>query len=246
MIKAVSYSRLDVFEACKYRARLQFVDRIPEGEKGPAADRGTRIHQDLEYAVRNGATTIPTELIPFTEEIKKAAEMYERGLAAPEEMWCFNKAWQRVGQTDWDNIWLRIKTDLTFFTELSAPLFDEDGKFNFDAPKKIVVVDFKSGKRFNNEVKHQDQCTLYAIGAFMSYPKLEEVRTELWYGDINDLHGVDYKRSTSMEVYFKPWNERLLKVTSTADFPPQPSTEACKWCPYSPWKSGHCSVGVRY
>jgi hypothetical protein len=245
MIKAVSYSRLDVFETCKFRARLQFIDRVPEGDKSPAADRGTRIHQDLEHAVRNNAENIHQDLVHFVPEIQKAAEMYEEGLVAPEEMWCFNSGWQRVAANDWDNIWLRIKTDLTFFTELHTPLFDADETFDFEAPKEIVVVDFKSGKRFGNEVKHQDQCSLYALGAFMSYPKLEKVRTELWYGDINDLHAVEYTRRTAMETYFKPFNERLLKVTATTDFPPQPSRDACKWCPYSPWKGGQCSVGIR-
>ena len=50
-IKAWSYSRLADFEQCKLRAKLKYIDRIPEparplppGKTEHANDRGTRIH----------------------------------------------------------------------------------------------------------------------------------------------------------------------------------------------------------
>jgi hypothetical protein len=35
MIKAGSFSRLDTFETCALRAKLAFVDKIPEPDRGP-------------------------------------------------------------------------------------------------------------------------------------------------------------------------------------------------------------------
>jgi hypothetical protein len=38
-----SFSRLMVYEECHYRARLQWIDKIPDETPRPAADRGTDI-----------------------------------------------------------------------------------------------------------------------------------------------------------------------------------------------------------
>ena len=58
-IKAWSYSRLVDFEQCKLRAKLKYIDRIPEparplppGKTEHANDRGTRIHDAGERFVQ--------------------------------------------------------------------------------------------------------------------------------------------------------------------------------------------------
>ena len=60
-LKTWSYSRLGVFEQCKFRAKLQYVDKIPEparplpeGKTEHANDRGTRVHEEAEIFVRGG------------------------------------------------------------------------------------------------------------------------------------------------------------------------------------------------
>ena len=65
-IKAWSYSRLVDFEQCKLRAKLKYIDRIPEparplppGKTEHANDRGTRIHDAAERFVRGGVELIP-------------------------------------------------------------------------------------------------------------------------------------------------------------------------------------------
>lgn len=70
-------------------------------------------------------------------------------------------AW--VGSTTW----VRIKLD--------ALVFEEDNSAR--------VIDYKTGKKWGNEITHGQQCLLYAIGTFYRYPEIEAVQTELWYLD---------------------------------------------------------------
>lgn len=244
-IKAGSYSRLDVYEACPYRARLAFIDKIPEpvrSDTHPAA-RGSRIHEDAELFVR-GLKALPQELQSFSGELNHLKELYKQSRVATEETWAFDFAWRPTRWDDWDNTWVRIKTDITVFREIDGNLLDEDLSFDFSAPRQAVVIDLKTGKRYGNEFKHAEQCTLYAIGAFKRYPKLEHVVTELWYSDADDLYTVSFDRDQAMQ-HFPRFNDRLLKMTTATDFPPTPSRNSCRWCPYASWGTGNCQVGFR-
>ena len=58
-----------------------------------------------------------------------------------------------------------------------------------------IVIDYKSGKRFGNEVKHAEQTQLYALNAVLRYPELEEVTTELWYLDVKELTAATFTRA---------------------------------------------------
>ena len=81
MIKAWSFSRLSIFEQCKLRTKLAYIDRIPEpprplppGKTEHANDRGTRIHDAAERFVRGGA-----ELL---EDLQRVAKV-DASLASP-------------------------------------------------------------------------------------------------------------------------------------------------------------------
>ena len=80
-IDAWSYSRLSTFEQCKLRAKLAYIDRIPEperplppGKTEHANDRGTRVHNAAEMFVQGGIELIP-ELRSFREEFLRLREL---------------------------------------------------------------------------------------------------------------------------------------------------------------------------
>ena len=86
-----SYSRLNVFEQCKLRAKLAYIDRIPElerplppGKTEHANDRGTRIHKAAELFVQGGIELIP-ELRVFREEFLRLRELYKQGKVSLEQ-----------------------------------------------------------------------------------------------------------------------------------------------------------------
>lgn len=227
MITAVSYSRLGVYEECPQRALWAFAYKYPEPPKAPpppgkehANERGSRVHETAEHYVR-GSSQPCIEMDKFMEEFKALREAYRHShansldLVELEEMWCFDRDWCPTAWNDWERIWLRIKTDATLFLD----------------DRTAVVIDYKTGKRYQNEVKHNQQLDLYAVGAFMRYTDLQEVTVELWYLDIDDLISKTYTREEGIRQ-LNYWTERLAAVTSAEEFPPKPSTHSCRFCPY--------------
>ena len=231
-IKAWSYSRLVDFEQCKLRAKLKYIDRIPEparplppGKTEHANDRGTRIHDAGERFVRGGVELIP-ELKVFEAEFHDLRNKYSHGMVSLEGEWAVNKDWEPVAWGDRD-AWARIKLDA--FVRLS--------------PTHAVVIDYKTGKKFGNEIKHAEQTQLYQLAAFLRYPELETIDVELWYTDQDDLTHMKYTRSQGMR-FFQNFNQRGIAMTSAEEFPPSPNVFACKWCPYGPRGTGDCDKGV--
>jgi len=76
------------------------------------------------------------------------------------------------------------------------------------------VIDYKTGKKWGNEISHSQQALLYAIGTFLRYPDLEFV------------------------------NSRAVKMTTETEFNPTPSKSSCRWCSYRQGDDPQCQWGV--
>jgi hypothetical protein len=233
MITSVSYSRLAIFESCEFRAKLAFIDRIPEperplpeGKTEHANDRGTRIHTLAEKFVESGKD-FPAELKHFEPEFRSAHRLFKKGTVTLEGEWGFTVDWKPA---DWKKAVIRVKTDLHFHL----------------TSKRSLITDTKTGKRFGNEFKHTEQTQLYAVSTFHRYPKIEECLTELWYTDVNEIWRGSYSREHGMRLAMK-FNKRFDRMLSATKFRAMPSIQTCKYCPYKPKAkggTGHCSVGV--
>lgn len=231
-IKQWSFSKLQVFEQCKFRAKLQYIDKIPEperplppGKTEHANDRGTRVHEAAEIFVKDNINLIP-ELHKFNEEFEQLKVLYKQGLVSLEGEWAHDKDWNPVAWNSAD-AWLRLKLDA-----FVRPTSDYG-----------IVIDYKTGRMFGNEIKHAEQGQLYMASVFVRYPELEVVDVEFWYLDQDDLSQTRYTRKQS-EHFLRKFTQRGDLITSTTDFPPNPNLFSCKWCPYGPKGTGHCSSGV--
>lgn len=232
-IKAWSHSRLVITEQCPFRAKLAFIDKIkepvrelPPGKTEHANDRGSRVHLGAEYYVQ-GTGNFLEEMRHFAPEFQELRSLYSEGKVSLEGEWGYNKDWEPVPWMDHDT-WLRVKLDaLVFLNEEEA-----------------VVIDYKTGKKFGNEIKHAEQCQIYQLATFFRYPQLQQIHTELWYLDVNELTRVSYTREQGMR-FFNSINERALAVTERTDFPAKPNQFACKWCPYGPKGTGDCDKGIQ-
>lgn len=124
-IKSTSFSRLQVFETCKLRAKLQFVDRVPDPNPKTAADRGTAIHQMGEDFVRGKLTELPRELDKFSDEFYKLRELFLTGNVSLEDEWGYDTDWN---ETPYRTAWLRMKLDaLVFMTPYECAVIDYKG-----------------------------------------------------------------------------------------------------------------------
>lgn len=231
-IASASYSRLAVFEQCRLRAQLQYGQKIPEperelpaGKTEHANDRGTRIHTGAELFVQGKGPFIP-EMEKFRPEFDSLKHLYSRDKVSLEGDWGFDRDWAPV---EWKKAYLRIKLDA--MVHLSK--------------YEAVVIDYKSGRKFGNEVKHAEQTQAYQLAAFLKYPDLEEVTTELWYLDVNELTSVTFTRSQGLR-FRRKFDERFEKMTTATEFPANANIFSCRFCYFSnrPGGTGHCSKGV--
>lgn len=230
-----SFSALAEFEQCPFKSKLKRIDKIPEmerplppGKSEHANDRGSRIHDAAELFVR-GTGPFIGELRKFENELHVMRDLFAQGKVSLEGEWATDHDWNPC---DWGapEAWQRLKLDS--FVHLS----DEEG----------VVIDYKTGKRFGNEIKHTEQTQLYAINSFLRYPKLQVIHTELWYLDLDELHSMTYMRHQALR-FRERWNSRATKMTTATSFPAKANIYSCRWCTYKPEDkggSGHCSRGV--
>lgn len=223
-LKAWSFSLAMVFEECKYRVKLERLDRIPDKQPRPAADRGSEIHDEAQRFVEDRGE-FTNNLRHFYEDFVALHKHYLAGRVSCEEEWGFTKDWQPCTWKDAD-IWLRLKCDAV--VHLSKA--------------KLVVIDHKTGKRFGNEVKHARQLQLYALCSLIRYPEIEEVVCELWYLDQNELAWFTMKRR-QLSKFLKIYDKIGVEMTNETKFPPSPNIFSCKYCPYSPSKQGDCEFG---
>lgn len=245
-INAWSYSRLQVGEACGYRARLAYIDKVPEPTRAvlPAAqeypdERGARIHTAAERFVLSDTSTLAPELAKhFAPEFHKLRALHTMGVVTCEQSWEYDDAWRPLAPlgafpsgswspefaTRFFKIWVRIKLDASVFL----------------SPTEAVFIDYKTGRRFGNEVKHGEQMQLYQLGAFLKYPTLQRATTELWYLDQNERAAQTFTRAQGLR-FLRGFNARGIAFTSMSDFTPQPNQHNCRWCPY---KTGALRQGV--
>ena len=203
-IKSWSFSSLGEFEKCKYLSFLKRVQKIPEPERPlppgkleHANDRGSRIHDSAEHFVRGTAKLIH-ELKPFEQEFLSLQRAFKEGRVQLEGEWGMSTDWEPA---EWKAAWLRLKLDALVFL----------------SPTEAVAIDYKTGRKFGNEVKHAEQLQLYQLVTFLRYPQLELLHTELWYLDQDELTTMTYMRHQGLRFKHK-WNSR--GSTMTAPFMP--------------------------
>lgn len=234
-IPSWSFSKLQDFEKCKFLAKLKHLDRIPEperelkpGQVEHANDRGTRIHTSCETYINGTSDSLdPAADRYFGPQLDLLRVMHEDGLVSLEGEWGMNRDWE---PTDWKTAWLRLKLD-------AMVMHDE---------RTATVIDFKTGRKFGNEVKHGEQLALYQLVTFLRYPKLETVYAELWYLDqgTDNVTSLVFKRPVGLK-YRSNFDRRGHKLTTCTDWPANPNIHSCKWCQYGPWNGGQCQVGVK-
>lgn len=229
-----SFSRLLDFEQCKFRFKLKYLDKVPEpkralkeGEVELPNERGDRVHKAGEAWVRSTTPAeLPTEFSAFAPEMAKVKEYFVEGKVRMEENWGYDFGW---GATDFfgPDIWLRVKVDL----------------FVHHSDTTALVADYKTGRKSGNEVKHGEQGALYALCAFMRYPELEDIHTEFWYLDKDDITHQRYTREGSLKKLAN-WNKRAIAISEEKTWRPNPNQHTCRFCLYGPKGSGVCKVGV--
>ena len=214
-----SMSRLFDFESCPHAVYLTKVCKAPN-PSGPAAERGTQIHNHIEGYIQGEHADVIKEMTGFLKLYNHLRDGFAEGRVEVEGDWAFDRQWVPTAWTA-PNAWGRFKLDaLEHQSETSAK-----------------VVDHKTGKKFGNELKHNQQGMGYAIAAFARYPRLEYVEVQFAYLDKNDELRGGYTRAQA-ELLRPGLTHRADLMTTATSFEPQPSFHACRWCPHAKVQEG--------
>lgn len=250
---------------------------LPPGKLEHANDRGTRIHTSCELFINGTEPDLcPEADLYFGTRIMLLRELYKDGLVSLEGEWGMDREW---GTTGWNGGWYDTdkppKNVKVTRVAATGPLPERgtpnqiiyDGKDYFEwlpswlrlkldcmvmhSATQATVIDFKSGRKFGNEIKHAQQLQLYQLCTFMRFPELQEVTAELWYTDQNEVTSSKYTRMQGMQ-FMKTFDKRGHEVTSCTSFPANPNKHSCRFCPYgeqtpeqpSYQGTGHCNQRV--
>ena len=96
LVPAWSYSALKTFESCAYKTYISKVKRVQE-DYGPAAARGTRIHDEAEQYVRHQTADLPDALKKFQQQFKELRELFAEAKVETEGEWGFTLNWEPTG-----------------------------------------------------------------------------------------------------------------------------------------------------
>ena len=225
LVPTWSYSTLKLYEECPYKVYISKVKKIAT-DPGPAATRGTEIHQQAEDYVNGTLGEMPDTLHKFKDEFETLHRLYADAKVELEGEWGFSLDWEAVGWLE-PRTWARIKLDA---------LVNED-------EESARVIDYKTGKKFGNEIGHGQQALLYAIATFMRYPHLNYIQTEMWYLDKGETTIKGYTRDQAM-VFMPGIHQRAIAMTTAERFDPTPSKTACRWCQYGKGEYPECTWGV--
>lgn len=107
------------------------------------------------------------------------------------------------------------------------------------------LVTHNTGRKFGNEMKHNQQGMGYSIAAFKRYPQLEYIDVKFAYLDKNDELKGSYTRQQA-ELLTPGLTERADRMTTCTNFEPKPSFFACRWCPHAKVQEGRDEPACKY
>lgn len=272
--KLVDFEKCKKMFWLKHDQRIPEPERpLPPGKTEHANDRGTRIHDNCEQYVRGLTDELcPEAEKHFGFQLDLLRVLYADGLVSLEGEWGMSRDWTpHPWKGQWEEVTEEGIKEMGLEPNIKATKMPDKGhegdilkigkKFYIWVPPWLrlkldvlvfhddftaTVIDYKSGKKFGNEVKHGEQLQLYQLVTFLRYPKLETVYAELWYIDIGEVTSVRYTRQQGLK-FQSNFTRRGHKQTTCTDFPANPNKFSCKWCAYGPWEggTGHCQVGVK-
>lgn len=219
-----SNSRLDTFELCPFKYQQNYLKGIKQ-VSGPAAERGTEIHGELEKYLKKPKVKIPVEYL-HKKFVKLVAQL-KKNRAATEQKWAFDRQWV---PTKWrgPKTWLRAVTDT--YTMLS---------------RVMRIIDFKTGKVYD---KHRTQGELYAACGMEYAKKILKVEpklivVEFWYLDKGIISEPAHYQQKDVDAIRKSFERRVAMMEMARKFPAMPNW-SCRWCQFSRrYNGGKCKEG---
>ena len=224
-----SNSRLNLYEQCPLKAKLQDLDKAPSGPKSIHMERGIKFHTIAEEYVKGVGRTMPPELKRHADLFKELRKQFKKDPASMvvEDTWAFKKDWSGTHTKDWAECWLRVKVDCA----------QRVGNV-------VYIYDFKTGRFRPDDIEdYESQLELYALAGLLALSGIGKdlvIDPKLIYLDGGEIHPAR-ERFTTKDIprLKKAWEKRVKPMLTDKKFAPRPN----KYC-YSCWfrkdNSGPC------
>jgi hypothetical protein len=216
-----SFSRWKDWMECPLKARYKYLDKVPEGVKGPALLRGEDIHKDAQQFTQGTVRKLPPSLKLFKKEFTELKKVK----AIAEGKWAMKVDWSPVDFFDWEKAWCRVVLDAHFY---------------IPRRRHAVVIDHKTGKIYPD---NRAQVELYVIAGFAHYEMAETIEARLWYLDQGEIlpkgdEGM-FTRKKDLPKLQKKWKQNVIPMLTDKRFLPRPG-DYCARCPFSRRRNGPC------
>lgn len=222
--KSWSFTRYADYTRCPAFANYKHLQKLDQGPKHPAMQRGADIADATEKWFKRERRTMPKELKPLEATYKA---LRKDPTVQAEAAWGFTRDWEPCGVTDWNRCWLRCKVDI---------LTESDGS------KILNLYDSKTGKYSDYKVAdYQLQLSLYATAGTVMFPLAERITTQLLFSDLGVEYPTPARVFTKAEAQkeLKTWEKRVKPMFRDTKFLPRPNY-GCRWCPFSKANGGPC------
>jgi ATP-dependent exoDNAse (exonuclease V) beta subunit len=230
-----SYSRIESFN-CPQKFKLSYIDKIKIPSTHDALEKGTRIHQILEFYDDYKKTNILPEFeydLIKTDERKKEIEDIALNFMISELGLKYFEEQESIG----DEIEFGLDKKLNP-VPYNSPLAVMRGKIDkiIKSNNHYTIIDWKSGKFPDERWHSNDQAMMYALWFFRKYKEVDEITATYVYVEHNKEHVYKFKREY-IQNYATSYSKKITKIETCEDFYKN-ETKLCDYCDFR--KSGYC------
>lgn len=229
-----TFTKLTTYEACPFKARLKFIDKVRVPEKSVFV-RGNAVHEIMELYLTNQLVrkdmyaALAEHNIVLSKNIYKMLHTLKRQYVEDSDRVLCEKAvgldrnWQELPDWFHPDTWARIKMDVIHHNKRAT----------------LEIIDFKTGKMYP---EHEDQAIIYGVAGWRMYQEIpyRTVRIKHVYLDHGHIEATNF-RIIDLEYIEGKILKRIEKMEKEKNFDATPSKSKCQWCEFSTKRGGCCS-----
>ncbi len=246
-----SHSKLGTFQQCRYKYKLQYVDKIKVELESIEAFMGKRVHETLEKLYKDlkfQKLNSKKELLKLYETIWEE-NWHDKVVIVKGEYTADNyKAMGKKFVSDYYDHYKPFNqlTTLGLETQDKLELADDVqyhvriDRFSCDKDGNYYICDYKT----NNSLKEQEeldedrQLAMYSLWVRKTYPDAKSVKL-VWYFLAFDKELISERNDEQLASLKAETLDLIKEVETCKDFPTNVSA-LCNYCPYKPqcpaWK----------
>ena len=228
-----SFSKINSFEACPYKFKLSYIDKISTWTPNLATERGSYIDLLLENYTKSKPTEFKFNMI--TPEIKEECDaIFENFKNSELGMYFFDDSFEIEAEVSFGVKYVDKKMATCEYKDKEA-LFRGKIDHFMKRGDKVIVADWKTGKVTNFPAPLQ--LVMYAVWIFLEYDEVQEIETYFVYVEHNDYKKYVFKRD-HFNALLKKSIEKIYNIEKTEEYKKKES-KLCDYCDFM--KEGYCT-----